>query len=557
MLFTLILLALALTSSVKTNTDCKCFPGDDCWPSLSEWSALNTTVDGRLIATVPIGTPCHSPDYNATECAYLRSEWLLPTIHYNSSSSVMAPLFANDSCDPWQPISRPCRLGNYVQYAVNASGPGDVTAALQFATKHNIRFVIRNTGHDYNGRSTGAGALSVWTHHLKETEVLSWSDGGYYTGPAMKFGAGVQGFDALKAAYDAGFSVLTGECPSVGIVGGYVQGGGHSALSTIYGLAADNTLSFEVVLPNGTLITASRERNVDLFWALSGGGPGNYGVVLSMTTKVFPDATVSGAEFTITAPNSDTDAMYAVVDAFHDALPGIVDQGVMIIYYFGAGYIKSPAITVYNKTAGEVAAILQPFIDSVASLGIEVKPNYTQFSSYYDHYNHYWGPLPEGNIQVGVSLFGGRLIPRSAIAGFSSISRAMIDLGVTFIGVGLDVSRFGGDNAVLPAWRDAIVSASLTYDYSFTLPFADMWERQDNITRIVQPLIEAATPGSGAYMNEADFQQPDFQQVFYGDNYPDLLAIKKKYDPQGLLYGITAVGSEEWVVHQDGRMCRS
>jgi hypothetical protein len=66
---------------------------------------------------------------------------------YESSSSVMAPFFANQSCDPFQPRERPCELGNYVRYAVDASGPADVQRAIAFAASRNIRLVIRNTGH--------------------------------------------------------------------------------------------------------------------------------------------------------------------------------------------------------------------------------------------------------------------------------------------------------------------------------------------------------------------------------------------------------------------------
>ena len=61
----------------------------------------------------------------------------------------MAPFFANQSCDPFQPESRACLLGNYVDYAVNVSTVSDITAAIEFAQTKNIRFVIRNTGHEY------------------------------------------------------------------------------------------------------------------------------------------------------------------------------------------------------------------------------------------------------------------------------------------------------------------------------------------------------------------------------------------------------------------------
>lgn len=95
-----------------------------------------------------------------------------------------------------------------------------------------------NTGHDFNGKSTGPGALSLWTHNLKDIEFKDWSDK-HYTGKAVKMGAGVQGFEINKAAFDKGLQVVTGSCPTVGVAGGYSQGGGHSALTSAHGMAAD------------------------------------------------------------------------------------------------------------------------------------------------------------------------------------------------------------------------------------------------------------------------------------------------------------------------------
>lgn len=469
----------------------------------------------------------------------------------------MAPLFANQSCDPFQPRDGPCALGNYVKYAVDVSKAAHITATLKFAAKHNIRFVIRNTGHDYNGRSTGAGALAVWTHHLKDTRVVDWKDK-YYKGKALRAGAGVQGFEALAAARAAGLVVVTGECPSVGLAGGYTQGGGHSALSSVFGLAADNALSYDVVTPVGKLVTASRTENQDLYWALSGGGGGTFGVVVSVVVQAHPDAKVSGAVFEV-VDLDNPDKTYDVIDAFHAALPKIVDSGVMIIYFFGEGFLRIPAMTAYNKSQGDVERILQPLIQSLSNMGVTLKPRYTEFPSYHDHFDHYWGPLPAGNIQVGTALFGGRLIPRSVLPKFSPTARKLSRMGVTFIGVGLNVSSFGqgGANAVLPQWRSSIVQTSVTLPWNFDVPIGDMVATQDRITNEIQPILEAATPGAGAYMNEADFQQRDFQDVFFGTNYQRLREIKKKYDPQSLLYTVSGVGSEEWEVKKNGRMCRA
>lgn len=123
----------------------------------------------------------------------------------------------------------------------------------------------------YFGKSTGAGAISVWTHNLKNLEVLDWQ-GEHYSGLAIRAGAGVQGFEAIHFADTHDLVAVTGSCPTVGLAGGYTQGGGHSSLASKFGLAADNALEFEVVDGSGNVLIANREENTDLFWALSGGG---------------------------------------------------------------------------------------------------------------------------------------------------------------------------------------------------------------------------------------------------------------------------------------------
>lgn len=157
----------------------------------------------------------------------------------------MQSYFANQSCDPFSDRSKPCTLGNYVSYSVKATEQRDVVAALAFAKAKNIRVLVRNTGHDFLGRSTGAGALAIWTQALKNISFSQWSDKSY-TGPAVTVGAGVLGYEILEAAHAKGLTVVSGECATVGLAGGFTQGGGHSALSTSFGLAADQTLSFQV-----------------------------------------------------------------------------------------------------------------------------------------------------------------------------------------------------------------------------------------------------------------------------------------------------------------------
>lgn len=101
--------------------------------------------------------------------------------------------------------------------------------------------------------------------------------------------------------------------------------------------------------------------------------------------------------------------------------------------------------------------------------------------------------------------------------------------------------------------------SSLTYpsNYNHTDYDANLGI-QGAITDKYVPSLEALTPGGGAYLNEGDINQKNFQQVFYGANYKKLYWIKQRYDPHGLFYGLTAVGSENWEyrMRTDGRLCR-
>lgn len=152
---------------------------------------------------------------------------------------------------------------------------------------------------------------------------------------------------------------------------------------------------------------------------------------------------------------------------------------------------------------------------------------------------------------------GGRLLARQVLPTIGSALNETFQLGVTMIGQSLNVSRFAAPDtrAVLPQWRDAAVMSSYALPFSFDVAFSENKAQQDFITDTVMPLIETATPGGGAYINEADFQQKDWQQVFFGTNYPKLLKVKEKYDSKGLFYNAIAVGSERWEIRNDGKMC--
>ena len=83
-----------------------------------------------------------------------------------------------------------------------------------------------------------------------------------------------------------------------------------------------------------------------------------------------------------------------------------------------------------------------------------------------------------------------------------------------------------------------------------------MAARDEYAAGVLQPLLDAATPGGGVYLNEASHLYADWREGFYGANYDRLRAVKKTYDPESLLYARTAVGSDEWSEEANGRLCK-
>lgn len=76
----------------------------------------------------------------------------------------------------------------------------------------------------YLGKSTGRWALSVWTHHMKSSEYIPRYNSSLYFGPAIRLGAGIQVEEAYTAAHALGSLVVGGDCATVGVAGGYLQG---------------------------------------------------------------------------------------------------------------------------------------------------------------------------------------------------------------------------------------------------------------------------------------------------------------------------------------------
>ncbi|PYH42558.1 FAD-dependent oxidoreductase [Aspergillus saccharolyticus JOP 1030-1] len=559
--FFLLLLQLSLASPTPNpNEDCYCFPGESCWPTPAQWAEFNRTVDGRLIATTPIGSVCHVDNpwtgYNVTECNALRANWDFPHTHYESSSSVMAGLYANQSCDPFLGPASRCIVGTYVQYAVRAESAADIQQTLAFTRAHHIRIVVRNTGHDYLGKSTGAGAVAIWTHHLKTIDFLDEYRSPSYRGPAVRVGAGVQIFEANAAASRRNLTVVGGNCRSVGLAGGYSQGGGHGQLVSRHGLAADQVLEWEVVTATGDhLVATPHNRHADLYWALAGGGGGTYAVVLAMTSRAHRELPTAAATLAFAAPAAANHsaalaalaAYNTVVDLFFNSTLGpLLDaRGAAIWELTAAGFSATP-LTLPGGTQPQLQRLLDPMLAALTRLRVPYTYSIAAFPTFYTSFE-----TMSPDVNISAYNLGGRLLPRRLLDSDPAILvdrfRSILASGAVLSGVSVNASRElprnTPPNAVNPAWRDAAIDLVIGTAYSETNTTLNTLNQQ-LITDTLLPPLEELTPGGGAYLNEADAHQPDWQHVFYGENYAQLCSIKRRYDPEGIFYARTAVGSE-------------
>ncbi|CAG8585820.1 unnamed protein product, partial [Penicillium salamii] len=293
---------------------CRCQPDQPCWPNEDKWASLNSSTDGNLVKVTPFALPCHDPTFDAEECSIAQE-------HSNSStyrsSDPGALQWSNwetwpekdEQCYIETPQSTPCKQGRIPLLSVKVKEAKHIQEAVKFAAKHNLKLVIKNSGHDFIGRSSAPNSLQIFTHDMKEISIVDEfvptvpvNTGTPPSTKAVKLGAGVQLHEMYSYLGSKGVMVVAGTANTVGITGGYIQGGGHSLLGWLHGMASDNALEFEVVLADGSLIVANDYQNSDLFFALRGGGGGSFGVVVSATVKAHPNYPTVVATLNYTTP---------------------------------------------------------------------------------------------------------------------------------------------------------------------------------------------------------------------------------------------------------------
>ncbi|KAJ5390897.1 uncharacterized protein N7496_001965 [Penicillium cataractarum] len=562
-----LLLPLLATAAIGApqSSNCRCRPSDSCWPSTKQWSALNKTINGNLVAVRPVASVCHQPEYNADACKTVTNLWSDSVWRSSQPGAGQWENWEawperNQSCYVDSPQDTACQQGRISLYSAEVQSASDIQRAVRFASTHNLRLVIKNTGHDFLGRSTAPESLQILTHTMKDIKISDNfvpKGSSKSAGPAITIGAGVQLPEMYKAVAQHNRTVIGGSAHTVGAAGGYVQGGGHSPFGHWKGLASDNALEFEVVTADGSLVTANSYQNKDLFWALRGGGGGTFGVVTSVTMRTFEEVPVVAYNFNITTAGGDPRFWDAFAE-WHAALPSINDGGGSG-YYFGlpnypiaASVSVSTMITLMlfpEKTdVAEVDKLYQPLAAKLQQIGGVQTVNASI-------------PFPTMNSTIftmliggesdstgGISMLASRLYSKNLMTsqdGPGRLANAFKSIkwnpyaefiGHVVAGGAVAANADKVDSAVNPAWRKTISHLLFSRSWATTATLAEQTAVIKNMTDVEIPILRSV------------------EGFVLGANYPRLYSIKQKWDPKGLFISRKGVGSEDW---DDAGLCRT
>lgn len=203
-------------------------------------------------------------------------------------------------------------------------------------------------------------------------------------------------YEAQAVAHAEGLVIVGGDSSSVGLAGGYTQGGGHGPLVSTFGLGADQALEWEVITATGQYLKATPTENKDLYWALSGGGGGTYGVVLSLTVKAYLDMRVAAANLTFSLRETTPQAYYDTLGIFLKSLPHITDAGAVCIWLLTNETFAIQSLTAPGLSTQAVGNLLQPTLNK---LDKEAVP-YGQILVHHFYHSNVRYPMREARINT-------------------------------------------------------------------------------------------------------------------------------------------------------------
>ncbi|HEV8654766.1 MAG TPA: FAD-binding oxidoreductase [Candidatus Limnocylindria bacterium] len=478
------------------------------------------TPSATLPATpAPTPTPRPSPTWDAL-AAKLRG----PLIRPADATYDGARVLYNTRFDAVRP-----------QAIARCASVEDVSECVRFARTFGVPLSLRSGGHSYGGWSTGTGLVL----DVSPLDTIAVGDG------RVTAGAGARLIDVYAAVAARGVGIAAGSCPTVGITG-LTLGGGIGVLTRAWGLTCDDLVAAQVVTADAQVHECDENRDADLFWALRGGGGGNFGVVTSLTLRTHPVGDLALGFLTWPWARAA-----AVVASWQDWMSRAPDA-LWSTLHLEAGS-EGAAVSIHGVHAGTAREISTLLDGLVAAAGA---PSYRESGTrtYRDvmlleagclgrsvAQCHLQGTNGEGQLgretYLAKSAVATRPLTPDAIRALvdgvgSMVGRSGVGGGAVLLdSLGGAVARIAPSATAFPH-RDAFAVAQFIGSWDAAAPAAAAdatatWLRQLYAT--ARPLI-----GRGAYVNYADAELSDWEDAYYGANYARLRQIKARYDPDRL-----------------------
>lgn len=410
---------------------------------------------------------------------------------------------------------------------VGAARVEDVQAAVAFAARHGLPVAARSGGHSYPGYSTVDGGIVVDLSRFSGIEVRAERQ-------RAVIGAGARLGPIATALAAAGRVLPAGSCETVGIAG-LALGGGVGLVDRKYGLTCDHLEAARIVTADGRVRTVSAEAEPDLFWALRGGGGGNFGIVTGFTFRTVPAADV--ATYSLAFPVA---AQAALLGAWQEWVPGTPDE-----LWSGVDLATGHAGVsgTFLGPESRLNALLDDLVRRVGTRPTDRQGRVLDHLSAmrsFDSRDTRAGAVREA--YVGTS----RMLTRPVTDPAAVIEVLTRDPAVTTLldSGGGAIARVGVRETAFPH-RKALAS----FQFLHNAGPADGGEA--GARRSLAAVRDGLGPefGTTGYVNYLDPEMPDWAEAYYGVNLPRLRAVARKYDPRGIFAFPQGLSAPRSTVH--------
>jgi len=401
---------------------------------------------------------------------------------------------------------------------VRAADAADVARAVTFAADHGLELAVRAGGHSIHSATDGGLVVDLTQMkglHIDPERRLAWAQPGLTAGE----------YTAAAAAH--GLATPFGDTGSVGLAG-LTLGGGIGWLVRKHGLTIDSLVSVELVTADGRIVTASEQRNPDLFWAVRGGG-GNFGVVTRFVFRLHPVGTILGGALFLPVTREVLGGLVAAGENAPEELTTIafIMATPPLPFVPAELHFKPSVVLMFVHASDDVAAgqaALAPFRALATPLAEAAFP--MPYPGIFDFTAEGGRPGPG----VTRSLMLDELDDETIDLIIERVHAPSAPAAITELRV------LGGAMARVPADATAFAHRDARVLFALITPFEDPAEAPIHEAWTQSYIDEVAAKGTGVYSNFLGGDAGARIREAYPDaTYARLAEVKRAYDPTNLL----------------------